>query len=338
MAKKTPALSEVLQNMAPGTLTEDQASAVIAEGISSEDDFQLITPEILAKHGVGAIAIQKLIRAIKPAEPASVGEEITSEPTEKQINDFAHATGMDPNMLNMFMFSSMMGSGVEPIMDFTNMVPLPTILDGYNPKIKNMHYMFLGKIESSLGGGPIIVIDEDGKINKELTIRYVTELQEGREPADDDTYFGDDGTPHELIGVGVDAQSIYDIDPLGDAGRTLPETQVGKGNVPWKGIPLDVRQLVFFAAKHTNEVSLENRATMTFLRQIIKIGVTRHQVGREMPNALKMWNQANRDGSLPTLRASRTSTNPRRPSIMPNRRTHNPRTYANGNGPFPQES
>lgn len=293
--------------------------------------------------GAYAFAVKKLRAACKaPAETVLSGGAVKvaadaattevpegAQPSTAQVQSFAGTLGMDPMTLMMFMN----GSGGD--MDISGMVPVATVVRGYNPKLRNMFLMFMGKMEERLGV-PIVVIDGDGSINRPLTIEYIEGLEEGREPAENNIYFGNDGTPHEVIRVGVDTQSIYDADPL-EPTKALAKSGMGVGRVNWTGVPLEARQVAFYAVTRTHEIDPKNDAHLSWLRDHMKKGVNRLAFHGQAPRAIGEYNEAARTGSLPTLRVM-LSRGPRRQELMPRRRRANP-TMGNGDpslgGPTP---
>jgi hypothetical protein len=186
-----------------------------------------------------------------------------------------------------------------------------------------MFLMVLGQVEGQLGV-PIIVIDDNGAVNKALTIEYIEGLQEGRDPAQDNIYFDADSEPHEVIRVGVDAQSIYDADPV-DPTRALQKNGMGTGRVNWNGVPLDVRQVAYYAATQTNEIDIKNDGHLSWLRDHIKGAATKRLVFHGLASrAIGVYNEAVRTGATPTLKVM-LSRGPRRVEIMPRRRRSAPR-------------
>lgn len=265
------------------------------------------------------------------AEVAPFAEEEIPEgadPSPAQVNNFADMMGIDQKMLSMLMFTGMAGgAGID--IDLSAFLPIPQIVIDYNPKFRNMPYMIMGQLEKRLGT-PIVVINADGSVNKDLTTKYIMSLEEGFEKAEDGIYYDEEGQPYEVIHVGVDAQSIYDMDPL-VLGKALAQNGMGAGRVKWSNVPLDVRQVVYFAATKTGELVSSNDAHMSWLREHIKPGVNRLVLQGQCPNAIVAFNEAARTGSLPTLRVMLTRL-PRRPEVMPRRRPSSPRNLTGPGG------
>ncbi|MDP3899928.1 MAG: hypothetical protein Q8Q23_02495 [bacterium] len=213
------------------------------------------------------------------------------------------------------------GVGMEG-MNFSGMMPIPQIVAGYNPKRRDISYMIMGQLERSLGV-PIVVINSDGSVNHALTAEYAMNLDEGFESMKDGVFNDAEGNPYEIVKVGVDAQSIYDADPL-DSSRPLQKNGMGIGRINWNKVPTEVRQVVYFAVKQTNEINPSDQSNLQWLRDNIKPTATRMTLRGLCPSANNAYNEAFRTGSLPTLRVQ-LSRSPRRPSTMPNRRSKTPR-------------
>lgn len=289
-------------------------------GVKSVEDLPMLTEADLLGLGMKPVPARKLAAAFKPAPAAGsngttdpekeLGED--EQPSQAQMAGFANSLGIDPATMLMFM------GGNFGEMDMSGMIPIATIVSGYNPKLRNMFLMVMGQIEKRLGV-PIVVIDGDGAINKPLTIEYIEGLEEGRDPAENNIYFASDGTPHEVIRVGVDAQSIYDADPL-EPTKALQKSGMGVGRVNWTGVSLEVRQVAYYAATKTGEIDPKNDAHTAWLRDHVKKGTNRLIFHGQAPRAIGEYNEAARTGSLPTLRVM-LSRGPRRPEIMPRRRS-----------------
>ncbi len=181
-----------------------------------------------------------------------------------------------------------------------------------------MVYMFMGQLEKRLGS-PIVVINHDGSVNHTLTIKYVNDLDEGRESAEDDVYYDDDSTPFEVVRVGVDAQSVYDGDPL-VPGKALQKSGMGTGRVNWNGVSLEVRQVAYYASTVTHELDVANDTHAAWLRDHLKSTSNRLVFQGLCPKALSVFNDKSRTGELPNLRVTLSRTGPRRPELMPRRR------------------
>jgi len=256
---------------------------------------------------------------VTPAAPSASAVDHNADigdaaPNQAQVQSFAVGLGLDPTAMFMFMNN--------PEMDISGMIPIPNVVAGYSPKTRNMFSIVMEKFQDR-HGVPIVVINEDGSVNKPVTIEYIEGLEEGRDPATDNIYFDTDGIPHEVIKVGVDAQSVYDADPL-DSTRVLQKNGMGIGNVNWRNVSLDVKQVVFYAVTRTNEIDPANAAHMTWLRDNIKPGTRRLSLHTQMPKAIGEFNAAFRAGTLPILRTM-LSRSPRKQELFPRRRTAVPR-------------
>lgn len=318
---------ELKKSLVEMGLSDEQIGKLVVAGATESEDLDdaAIIVEIT---GCGAFTARKIVKKFTvtsaPTTPTLTNEpasEIIPEgaaPSTAQVNSFASQIGMDSNALSMFMLANMSGgAGME--MDISSMVPVAQIVPSYNPKLRNMPYMIMGQIEKRIGA-PIIVINDDGSVNPDLTVKYVMSLEEGFDQAADNIYYDENGLSYEVIRVGVDAQSIYDSDPL-DSSRALQKNGMGIGRINWHSVPLDVRQIVFFAVK-CGEMLPNDESKLTWLRANVKSTTTKAILRPEFPKALVEYNEAYRTGSLPTLR-TQLSRSPRKQETMPRRRTAN---------------
>ena len=317
-------------------LTDEQIPLLEKEGVNSEADMALLSADqIKAIAGCGVVTSIKIRVAFIPAStvpppdtsgaPADPNAEIPDDkkPSPAQVNSFASALGMDSGMLTMMLMGGMVGnSGMGSGMDLSGMIPVPQIVAGYNAKVRNMFLLIMDQLESRLGA-PVVVINQDGSVNRELTVEYITGLEEGREAAENNIYFDKAGDPYEVIRVGVDAQSIYDADPL-DSTRALQVSGMGIGRVKWNDVSLEVRQVAYYAASRTHEIDPSDDGKLSWLRDHVKPGSTRLVFSGMAPKAISEFNEARRTGSLPTLRVMLTR-GPRKVEIMPRRRSGSPR-------------
>ncbi len=326
------------QKLAELGLSEDHITKLTVEGVGSDADMAMLTSsEVKQITGCGLITAKKvavvfaptvplapsMTAATAPVELVSPNAEIPegNAPSPAQVNSFATSLGIDPSMMTAFMFSGMTGGGGMD-MDISAMLPIPQIVSGYNPKRRDMVYMFMGQLEKRLGS-PIVVINHDGSVNHALTIKYVNDLDEGREAAEDDVYYDDDSTPYEVVRVGVDAQSVYDGDPL-VPGKALQKSGMGTGRVNWNGVSLEVRQVAYYAATVTHELDPANDTHVAWLRDHVKSASNRLVFQGLCPKALSVFNDKSRTGELPNLRVT-LSRGPRRTEVMPRRRRVTPR-------------
>lgn len=305
-------------------LTDEQIAAIESNlGVTSRDDMKFVTAAHLGTADYGINAKPVITAKVLAHFAVEEGEKVEKPVADaNEVNKFAGAMGMDPTMLTTFLFANMSASsGME--FDLSSMMPIEQIAGSYSPKIKNVPYMIMGQIEKRLGT-PIVVINADGSVNAALTREYIMSLEEGFEAAPDNVYYDTEGAPYEIIKVGVDAQSVYDADPL-DPSRALNKNGMGVGRVNWHNVPLDVRQVVYFAANVTNEIRTGDEAQYKWLRTNINPKTTRLILRGEYPQALSSYNEAARTGALPTLRVQ-LSRGARRPEVMPRRRPYNGRT------------
>ncbi|OGF37250.1 hypothetical protein A2531_02785 [Candidatus Falkowbacteria bacterium RIFOXYD2_FULL_34_120] len=301
-------------------VTEEQIAKIKDElGAENVEDLNSLTEDDLIGIGIKPIPARKIITALTPTTPkADPTKELAEneEPSADQVAGFAGILGADPTALMLLM------SGQGGDMDLSSMMPIAGLVAGYNPKRRDLYLTIMGQVERRLGV-PIVVINGDGSIDRELTTEYIEGLEEGREPAENNIYFDSEGIPHEVIRVGVDAQSIYDADPLNPS-KALQKSGMGIGRVNWSDISLEVKQVAFYAVTKTREIDPNNDAHLSWLRDHIKKGVNRLVFHGQAPRAIAEYNEAARTGSLPTLRVM-LSRSPRRQEIMPRRRKSSPR-------------
>jgi hypothetical protein len=317
MAEEIDPVSAKLQEL--GITDEKTIEQIKALGANTVEDLTGLQLADLTGIGMPVLQARKLIAVLAPAKSTTdidPNKELAEneEPTRAQVTGFAGSLGIDPTALFLFM------NGQGGDMDLSGMVPIKSVVEGYNPKFRNMFLVIMGQIENRLGV-PIVVIDDDGAINRPLTIEYIEGLEEGRDSAENNIYFDEGSNPHEVVRVGVDAQSIYDADPLVPS-KALQKSGMGTGRVNLKGVSPEVRQVAFYAATVTNEINPANDGHMAWLRDNMKPGAKRLIFHGQAPRAISMYNEAARTGSLPTLRVM-LSRSARRPEIMPRRRRKN---------------
>lgn len=298
-----------------GVDSETAAKFKTELGVDRVDQLGLITEKDLSNIGLAPIPARELLGKLKPTiDPhAELGED--EQPSRDQVTGFAGALGIDST--TMLLLAN--GGGGE--LDISSMVPIATLVEGYNPKIRNMFLMMMGRLEERLGA-PIVVINADGAINRPLTVEYIEGLEEGRDAAESNIYFDLEGHPHEVVKVGVDAQSIYDADPL-NSSAALQKNGMGLGRVQWNKVPLEVRQVVYLAVIKTGEIDPTNEAHLTWLRDHVNENANRLSFHGQAPRAITEYNEAARTGSLPTLRVM-LSRSPRQRELMPRRRRSAP--------------
>lgn len=296
-------------------------------GVGSVDDLGLITPEDLVgleSQEILPIPARKMVNdletALAPAAPEPLPEleeeEDAAAPSDDEVKNFAKEVGMDEGMLSMVLMGSLIsGAGMEG-MDLSAMMPVPTIVQGYNPKLRNINYLVMGQIEKRLQT-PIVIIDEDGSVNHDLTVGHIMQLEEGFPPPEDQVYYDEDGNPYEIIKVGVDAMSVYDADPLNTA-RALRKDGMGIGRIRYTGVPLEVRQVIYYATQ-VGELRSDDDTKLSWLRANVVPGVKRLKLRGEFPKAIQAWNHGHRTGTLPTLRVQLSRT-ARKAEVMPRRR------------------
>ena len=325
-------------------LATEQVAKLEAEGVTSEADIRLLSgADIKNIIGGGLVSAIKIRNAFEPvlvvplpAPPAPAtspvdgnGHDDLAEPTPTkvtpdEVKTFASNIGMDANMLNMVLMGNMVAStGTE--MDMSSMMPIPAIVGGYSPKRRDISFMVMSQIERRLGTA-IVVINNDGSVNTDLTTKYVMSLEEGFPAPDDGVYTDDSGSPYQIVRVGVDAQSVYDSDPI-VPGKALPKNNIGTGRVNWNSVSLEVRQVAYLAVTQTGEINPTNDSHLAWLRDHIKSGSNRLVFHGQAPRAITAYNEALRTGSLPTLRVMLTRT-ARRSEVMPRRRYTQPRDLA----------
>ena len=315
----------VTARLAEMKIPPDLIKKIKDSGVSEVEDFAFLTDAGLKEIGVPPVTRKKLLTTfvvsavVAPGTAVDPNAELPEDtaPSEAQVQSFAGQLGMDSTTLLLYMSGN---AGAD--MDFSGMIPIANMVNGYNPKLRNMYLMIMGQVERRLGV-PVIVIDSDGSVNRPLTTEYIEGLEEGREAAENNIYFDSNGTPHEVIRVGVDAQSIYDADPL-DPSKALQKNGMGIGRINWKPVSLEVRQVAYYAVVQTKEIEPGNDGHLAWMRDHMKAGANRLVFHGQAPRAIAAFNEAARTGSLPTLRVM-LSRSPRKQQIFPSRRRTSPR-------------
>lgn len=284
--------------------TQLQGLKVSDAAITILDENELLTPESLAtctisdltglgiKLGSANILVQNFGKKPEPAVAELPKVDTTTEipegknPSKEQVASFANQFGIDPSMLMVMMMGGA-GAGVGLDMDLSSLIPVAQVAGSYNPKLRNLPYLVMGQIEARLGGNPIVVINPDGSVNPAFTADYVMQLEEGRDPVENNVYYNEAGEPFDIIKVGVDAQSVYDADPV-DPGSVLQKNGMGTGRVKWGGVSLAVRQVVYFATQ-SGELSKGDEEKVRYLREHITAELRPVALSAEFPLAYKQY-------------------------------------------------
>jgi hypothetical protein len=312
-------------------LNDEQIAKLENEGLTSIADLTTLTAdEVKTITGCGLVTARR-VKALVPA--GAVADVVIPEgknPTPNQVNDYASTLGLANPSLLMALVLGNMGGGTGALdgLDLSDMVPIADVVRSYTPKKRNIPYIVLGSVERRLNT-PIVVINADGSINGTLTEQYVMELEEGFPPAEDGVYFND-GQPYQIIKVGQDAQSIYDADPL-DITRALQKGGMGIGRINWHNVPLTIRQKVYLATE-TGELNAASEAKVQWLRDNVNAAMDANKLGKEFPRAITRYNDLERAGALPAMRAPMTNRTPRREPIAPPRRRIAPRDLSGYEG------
>jgi hypothetical protein len=130
-------------------LTDEQIEKLASEGAATEADIALLSADdIKTATACGIVSARKVANAFAPtaavADPAAeIGED--EKPTTAQVNGLAASLGVDPSIF-MMMFAGG-GAAMGSEMDISGMIPIPGIVDGYNPKVRNMFLMIMGQLE-----------------------------------------------------------------------------------------------------------------------------------------------------------------------------------------------
>lgn len=320
----TDAVGDKLKSLG---VADDVIGIIKGLGADSLDELNALKEKDLTDAGVKPLKARAIMEKLNPVAAASAAapaspEEVTREfgetenPTKGDIDGFANMLGGN----NMALMMLMSGGMIEG--DVSGMIPIAQVVAGYTPKRRDMYFMVMGQLERRIGV-PIVIIDANGAINKPLTVQYIEALEEGHQPATDNLYYDTDGQPHEVIRVGVDAQSVYDSDPLIPT-QPLQKNGMGTGRINWTNVPPEVRQVAYYAATQTHEIDPANDAHMSWMREKMKPGANRLVFSGQAPKAVAAFNEAARTGSLPTLRTMLTRS-ARRPEFMPRRRRTVPR-------------
>ncbi len=317
---------ELIAKLGTLGLTAEQIEKLKVEEVKTNEDMAMLKEaDIMTMTGCKTLTARKVVAAFAPA-PVPVAAVVAADvlppdaeippgatPSKATMDNFAATVGMDPSIMPMIMMSTMAGgAGME--MDLSGLIPVPQIVAGYNPKVRNLYLMVMTQMEKRLGT-PIVIINSDGGVNKELTAQYIAALEEGHDAMPDGVY--DDGTNlFEIIKVGVDAKSVYDADPFCSM-KALQQNGQGVGRVHWNGVSLEVRQAAYYAVQ-SGEIDTGNESHMSWARDHINKDANYLVFAGQAPRALAQFREAARTGSLPTLRVM-LSRGPRKTEVMARR-------------------
>lgn len=185
-------------------------------------------------------------------------------------------------------------------MDLSDFLPIAQIVAGYNPKKRGLYTRLLDAIAKRHGDVSIVAINEDGSIAREATVAYIEDLETYFVALDEGEMFVYDGGGYELVRVGIDAQAIFDADPLSPDKPLRKEK--GTGRIDWNGVSPDVRQVIYYAANVTNEIDPNDTSQLRGLRSVIKKDVKVESLTDDYPLAVARFRMDKRAGDLPSLK------------------------------------
>lgn len=244
---------------------------------------------------------EQLIAACKKERPflqiAVPATPSTGDSDDTTPEQFARQFGVDSGMLNMLLVGQLAGN---QDMDLSDFLPIAQIVAGYNPKKRGFYTRLLEAIANRHGGGPIVAINPDGSVNREATVAYIEDLEVYFEPLSDGEMFVYEGGSFELVPVGIDAQAVFDADPLAPDKPLRKEK--GTGRIDWAGVSLEVRQVIYYAANATNEIDSNDTGHLRDLRKVIKKGVKVEDLTDDYPQAVARFRKDKRAGDLPSLK------------------------------------
>ena len=113
-------------------------------------------------------------------------------------------------------------------------------------------------LRKKFGDLPFLVFDEDtGELLRDESVMTAQELEKGYPPRK--TIIVRKETcehTYRLYEIGKRPDGYADENPV-RPGKMLRPDGVSDDNIPWKKLPFEVRQLLWVAAKHTGEITLD---------------------------------------------------------------------------------
>lgn len=282
-------------------LNNDLIGKLAELGAQTEADLALLQEGDLTQIGIPVLKARRILATfVETSAGTTTTPPAAQSEDEENPRAFFAGTG-DPMMQQMMMMLFAGNPNLPPEfkdMLFGDLMPLEKVVRHYNPTKKStVPYSVMMSLQTRYGGKPIVAIDEEGKISRDVTLYYLKEAEEFG-PVDGTTY-RHEGKDYDLIHVGVDTQSSRDEDPL-NPGNPLRK-QMGYGQIDWTGISLEVRQAIYLA-QQSFELNPRDPRTMRDLRKYITKDLKLEDVLRDYPEAAKLFRQAKRAGSLPTMK------------------------------------
>tara|TARA_Y100000310_G_scaffold345629_1_gene467479 strand:+ start:5222 stop:6115 length:894 start_codon:yes stop_codon:yes gene_type:complete len=172
------------------------------------------------------------------------------------------------------------------------------LLERFDPK---EHDTALGnRLKAISNGKSFWVLNDDGSIDVEISVKLLNEVREGFEPRD--MYVEDGKEPRNVYAVGQRPDVFVDLNPIYGHRVLRPDGTCDQTNRSWDGIPLEVRQVVYLARKNTGEVEVTSLQDAHDVMDKI-VGVTDITVlSARMPKAVSQLRQLQKSGDAPSMK------------------------------------
>jgi len=172
------------------------------------------------------------------------------------------------------------------------------LLERYNPKdVKNA----VGKrLKEVSDGKSFVVFDNNGKIIVESSVKLLEDIMNGL-PSVETAFV--DGRPFQVYKVGDRPDFYADENPL-YPGRVLRAEEVcDQTGRSWKGISIDMRQLLYAAVKETKELEIKSAANAgDVLDRVMSQNCNIDSLRSRYPQASKIYDEFSKIGKLPLLK------------------------------------
>jgi hypothetical protein len=155
------------------------------------------------------------------------------------------------------------------------------------------------KLRELSGGKPCVVFSDDKTVNVVESVKLLKDIKRG---LPDMTMVVVDGVPRQVYKVGEVSDVEFDQNPL-YPNRVLRTDEVcDQTHRSWKGIPLEVRQLVLLGTTKTQEARMNTLADAhDLLDMALRDGALR-QLRNRMPRAELLLRELAKNGQAPRLK------------------------------------
>tara|TARA_Y100000310_G_scaffold339480_1_gene432265 strand:- start:10295 stop:11179 length:885 start_codon:yes stop_codon:yes gene_type:complete len=204
---------------------------------------------------------------------------------------------------NIFRGDSDTSSGVSSYVGPKKLaaMSIKDLLERYDPKDDDSPVA--KKLSSLAKKSTFIVFNDDGSLDKAASEKLLNELRETGVARS--IYVADGMSPREVFKVGDKPNTFAEKNPLYKGRLLYPDGTCDQTNRSWKGVPLEVKQLIYLATRVTHEITdLTKLAAETYIDKAVDPGQQSglHNLLQQASIELKRLHAL---GEAPTLKVPR---------------------------------